>query len=102
MDTKVANPRVKRDRSDTPDLSADIAQTMDKRPGERVKCTRVYGDNYRCNWIAPDKRASALAPRTTMTIPSLYIRRSKMLRVRKTSGGLVVEDSTGKSRPDDA
>src|SRR4051812_6419712 len=35
------------------DLSAEIAATIDREPGDRVKCTWVSGNNYRCNWWAP-------------------------------------------------
>jgi hypothetical protein len=32
------------------DLSAQIAQAVARKPGERVTCTRITRDHYRCNW----------------------------------------------------
>ena len=44
------------------DLSAQITATLDKRAGETVKCVRVFGDNYRCNWwVRADPAASPSA-----------------------------------------
>lgn len=32
------------------DLSDEIARTVERRPGDQVRCVRVYGRRYRCNW----------------------------------------------------
>ncbi len=32
------------------DLSAKIVESVERRPGDVVRCTRVIGDQYRCNW----------------------------------------------------
>ena len=76
------------------DLSAEIAQFVAREKGERVKVRRVYGDNYRCNWLAPDYRSGNRGG--TMALETFRIRDSKFLRVRKTDLGLEIEDITAR------
>ena len=76
------------------DLSAEIAQFVAREKGERVKVRRVFGDNYRCNWLAPDDRAGNRGG--TMALETFRIRDSKFLRVRKTAAGLEIEDVTAR------
>ena len=73
------------------DLSVEISQFVAKEKGERVKVRRVYGDNYRCNWLAPDDRVTRGG---TLALETFRIRASKFLRVRKTDAGLQIEDLT--------
>jgi len=77
-----------------PDLSAEIAQSLAREKGERVKVRRVYGDHYRCNWLAPDERPGNRGG--TMALETFRIRDSKFLRVRKTPQGLQVQDVTAR------
>ena len=93
-------------KSPSPDLSAEIARSVEKQPGERVKCTRVYGDNYRVNWVAPDDRvtrtdravASSARDRYygdgAKALQTFYVRRSKFVRATMHMGKLTVEDLT--------
>ena len=76
------------------DLSAEIAQFVAREKGERVKVRRVYGDHYRCNWLAPDYRTGNRGG--SMALETFRIRDSKFLRVRKTDSGLQVEDVTAR------
>jgi hypothetical protein len=76
------------------DLSAEIAQFVAREKGERVNVRRVYGDNYRCNWLAPDYRAANRGG--SMALETFRVRDSKFLRVRKTPAGLEVEDVTAR------
>ena len=76
------------------DLSAEIAQFVAREKGERVKVRRVYGDHYRCNWLAPDERPGNRGG--TMALETFRIRDSKFLRVRRTADGLLVEDVTAR------
>ena len=76
------------------DLSAEIAQFVAREKGERVKVRRVYGDNYRCNWLAPDYRTGNRGG--SMALETFRIRDSKFLRVRKTDAGLEIEDVTAR------
>jgi hypothetical protein len=75
------------------DLSAEIAVFLAREKGERVKVRRVFGDNYRCNWLAPDYRAGN---RGSLALETFRIRDSKFLRVKKTAEGLEIEDVTAR------
>jgi hypothetical protein len=33
-----------------PDLSQEIERVIDRQPLDHVKCVRVFGNFYRCNW----------------------------------------------------
>ena len=76
----------------TPDLSADIAVTVERLKGEKVKCRRIFGDNYRCNWLAVDERVGERG--RSMALDTYRIRASKFLRVKKVGESLVIEDVT--------
>ena len=78
----------------TADLSNEIARFVAKEKGERVRVRRIFGDNYRCNWLAPDDRAGTRGG--TLALETFRIRDSKFLRVRKTAAGLEVEDVTAR------
>jgi hypothetical protein len=76
------------------DLSAEIALFLAREKGERVKVRRVFGDNYRCNWLAPDYRAGNRGG--SLALETFRIHDSKFLRVRKTDAGLEIEDVTAR------
>ena len=78
----------------TADLSNEIAHFVAKEKGERVKVRRIFGDNYRCNWLAPDDRTGNRGG--SMALETFRIRDSKFLRVRKTDEGLAIEDVTAR------
>lgn len=40
------------------DLSAHIVATIERSPGEEVRCVRVLPHCYRCNWWVRDQRLS--------------------------------------------
>lgn len=76
----------------TPDLSAEIALTVQRLQGEKVKCRRIFGDNYRCNWLEVDERAAQRGQ--ALALQTYRIRDSKFLRVKKVGESLVIEDLT--------
>lgn len=77
-----------------PDLSAEIALNIAREKGDRVKVRRVFGDNYRCNWLSSDDRRARGA---TLALETLRVRDSKFLRVRRNAAGeLEIEDVTAK------
>ena len=61
------------------DLSLEIAQKVDRHPGDRVRVMRVWGDHYRCNWIAPKNRLDVLE--------TFIVRKSEFLHVTKSADG---------------
>ena len=79
-------------RSNEPaDLSAEIVRIVDRQAGDRVRCRRVYGDKYRCNWLALEKDADG---QRGISVDTYQIRQSKFLRVTQTDKGLTIEDLT--------
>jgi len=71
------------------DLSAEIALAVNKQPGDRVRVSRVWGDHYRCNWVAPRNRID------NALLESFHIRHSRFLKVTRTEGGkLNIQDMT--------
>ena len=76
------------------DLSSEIAQVVAREKGERVKVRRVFGDNYRCNWLAPDERPGNRGG--TLALETFRIRDSKFLRVKKSGAALEIEDVTAR------
>jgi hypothetical protein len=61
------------------DLSRIIEQTVQKLPEETVRCVRVFGNSYRCNWWMVEKTATWGATSTIV--------RSQFLRVTKSTDG---------------
>jgi hypothetical protein len=76
----------------TPDLSAEISMTIDREKGQKVKCRRISGDNYRVNWLEVDNRAGQRG--LSLALDTYRIRQSKFLRVKKVGEQLVIEDVT--------
>jgi hypothetical protein len=71
------------------DLSAEIALAVSKQPGDRVRVARVWGDHYRCNWVAPRNRLES------SMLESFHIRHSRFLKVtRAEDGKLDIQDMT--------
>ncbi len=76
------------------DLSAEIALAVAKQPGDRVRVARVWGDHYRCNWVAPTAAPAGTRMEGSM-LQSFHIRHSRFLKVTRTDGGeLKIQDMT--------
>ena len=72
------------------DFARLIEQTVEKQPGERVKCVRVFENLYRCNWwLRGDDAAWG-------TLTPGKIVKSKFLRATSTSDGLLLDDLSQK------
>jgi hypothetical protein len=65
-------------------LSEAIEQCIERWPGEQVRCVRVYGDHYRCNWMRGAE--IGIAGRIT---------KSRFLKVTWNKGALDIHDVTG-------
>jgi len=77
------------------DLSVQVVQCIEREPGERVTCRRVSGNNYRCNWWAPETTAKYDNPSMVgLLVTTHRVRRSRFLNVTKTAQGLVIEDGS--------
>ena len=76
-----------------PDLSSEIAQSIDRQSGERVTCRRISGSNYRCNWWSPKSKAKYDNPRMEGLIVTTHVVvRSRFLTAGRTEQGLVISD----------
>jgi len=72
------------------DFARAIEQTVEKQPGERVKCVRVFENLYRCNWwLKGDEAAWG-------TLTAGKIIKSKFLRATMTGEVLVLDDLSKK------
>jgi hypothetical protein len=77
------------------DLSAEINATMEAEHGETVRCVRVYGDNYRCNWWKRGDASGAAKPMAAgFDVGEMRVQRSSFLKVSKTAEGLKIRDMT--------
>ena len=85
-----------RTASPTPiDLSEEIALTVEKQPADRVRCTRISVDTYRCNWWAPEAKSQYDNPTMSgLLVTTHRVRKSRFLRVTKTAAGLVINGMT--------
>jgi hypothetical protein len=70
------------------DLSASIAKSIEREWDEEVRCVRLFGDRYRCNWWVRDKTALG------MSYSIGTIRKSRFFRVTMTPTGLHFQDHT--------
>ena len=75
------------------DLSAQIATSVEKRPGDSVKVTRVFGNRYRCNWWAAEGTGDYDNPsmRGGQIGTTHRIRKSQYLEVTKSRDGLRID-----------
>jgi hypothetical protein len=74
------------------DLSAEIIANVETAAGETVRCVRVYGDNYRCNWWGHVSGDVGNRPLTSgFEVTELRVRRSSFFKAKKTADGLKIE-----------
>ena len=75
------------------DLSEELARSVDKEPGDQVRCTLVGNGNYRCNWWAAQNKSGYDNPGMGgLLVTTHRVRKSRLLRVSRTGGRLVVEE----------
>ncbi len=75
------------------DLSGEIAAHVERRPGDSVKCRRINGDSYRCNWWAAQSTGGYDNPGMYgLLVTTHRVRKSQFLRVtRSPTRGLIVQ-----------
>jgi hypothetical protein len=74
------------------DLSGEIATAIERAPGETVRCRRISGDRYRCNWWAPLARGDAARGASAgLLITTQRVVKSRLLHVTRSREGLVIE-----------
>ena len=75
------------------DLSKRVERAVSKDPLDRVKCVRVYGDFYRCNWW--NQTGDGVAPRHVSAwgeVAMQRVRKSRFLKVTVAAGELVITE----------
>ena len=76
------------------DLSEEISRTVEKRPGDLVRCTRVHNDSYRCNWWSPQATGGYDNPGMGgLLVTTHRVRKSRFFHVRREGGRLVMSES---------
>ena len=80
-------------RTDPVDLSAEIAARVERQDGDIVKCVRINGEHYRCNWWAAQATGAYDNPGMSGPLVTTHrVRQSQFLRVtRSASRGLVIQ-----------
>ncbi len=74
------------------DLSSEIERAVERQPSDRVRCVRVFGDAYRCNWWSrSDASATASAQPEWLSSMADRIRKSCFLIAVMRDGHLVIE-----------
>src|SRR4051812_24303701 len=81
------------------DLSREIAQAVGREPRDRVRCVRVFGDFYRCNWWGPTEAPPASRSGFDWgVLATHYVRRSVFYKATSKDGRLEIEEVKGGSR----
>ena len=79
----------------SPDLSAEIIQSISKEPNQRITCLHVCGNNYRCNWWSPAPTRSYDNPKMRgLLVTTHVVAKSRFLNVVKVDNRLVVTDAS--------
>lgn len=89
---------LKEPRAAETDLSAQIEQTVQRDPLDRVKCVRVFDNFYRCNWWA--QPASDIVSRHSSMwgiVATQRVRKSRFLNVTMVAGELVIKEMRPRS-----
>jgi len=76
----------------TSDLSRRIEQMVERKPLDAVRCVRVFGNFYRCNWWA---RLGSKRPGTDFDWGGLitdYVRQSRFLKATVSGEEITLED----------
>ena len=73
------------------DLSAEIAQSVARNPGEQVTCRRVAPNHYRCNWWKLQNTGGYDNPAMVgMLVTTSRICQSRFLRATKSGQQLSI------------
>ena len=75
------------------DLSDEISRSVEKQPGDSVRCTLVCNASYRCNWWAPQTTGGYDNPGMAgLLVTTHRVRKSRFLRVTRDGERLVIEE----------
>ncbi len=88
---KAAEPAIKAAAAEK-DLSSEIAQAVDREPSDHVRCVRVFGNYYRCNWWSRQGGAGATLDYDWNGLFTDFVRKSRFLDVTIQTGELVIKE----------
>jgi hypothetical protein len=74
------------------DLSQEIERVVDREPLDLVKCVRVFGNYYRCNWWSRTIAARTRADYAWSGRMADYVRKSCFLNVTMDAGALIMKE----------
>jgi hypothetical protein len=75
------------------DLSDEISHSVDKQPGDDVRCTLVGNGNYRCNWWAARPTGAFDNPGMGgLLVTTHRVRQSRMLHAARDGQRLVIHE----------
>ena len=75
------------------DLSREIEGAVPREPRDRVRCVRVFGDRYRCNWWAPEGGQDLPRQMAEWAVTAMHrVRKSRFLRATTRGSRLTIED----------
>jgi hypothetical protein len=94
MAKQTENPSSPSSPTEQRDLSADIAATVERQPGDLVRCTWIGGSSYRVNWWSARETEGYDNPAVYgQTYGTHVIRKSRFVRVTSTPQGLSIHDA---------
>jgi hypothetical protein len=89
--TKVASaaePKIEAPRAVDEDLSAEIARSVPREPGDQVTCRRITKNHYRCNWWRNQGLVGYDNPGMSgLLVTTSRISKSQFLRVTPAESG---------------
>ena len=75
------------------DLSRQIEQAVRREPADIVRCVRVFGDSYRCNWWSRLGKRAATRDYDWGGLMTDHIRQSRFLKATLSGDQVVVTES---------
>jgi len=90
--TAVAGPVFAAPEPRMRDLSGDLMKMLPRSSGQMVRCRRIVGDHYRCNWWGSQgESAHDNAGLSGVMITRYRVVKSRMLRATVTPEGVSVD-----------
>jgi hypothetical protein len=91
---KVGEKAITPEPSPDADLSAEVVATIAREAGDRVRCTRIGGNKYRCNWwAARDGAAYERGALNGLASTMSRVRKSRVLHVTRSPAGLQITEA---------
>jgi hypothetical protein len=73
------------------DLSVELMKILPRSSGQMVRCRRIVGDQYRCNWWGARDASSYDNPGGGLMITRYRVIKSRMLRATVTRDGVAID-----------